>query len=181
MTLRTAVLPVQQKGKRTLADKAQARADAKAEEAAWIAQALRPGSPISSTEGNTEPTATFTWDFAKDIKGTLQKGHDIKSKKFTLLGVPDLQLMLCPKGEIEAAEGYMSLFVDAPKGWKLSYKATFGHTEKESRGSLFDGENWWGWKDFAPDNSSSTKIDFELLEAISPSEAQLAVAVLGGC
>eukprot|EP00438_Fugacium_kawagutii_P005342 Skav210316 [mRNA] locus=scaffold475:268192:270084:- [translate_table: standard] len=181
MTLRTAVLPVQQKGKRTLSDKAQARADAKAEEAAWIAHMLRPCSPISSTEGNTKPTAIFTWDFAKDIKGTFKKGHDIKSEKFTLLGVPDLQLLLYPKGEMEAAEGFMSLFVDAPKGWKLSYKATLGDTEKESRGSLFDGENWWGWQGFAPDNGSSTKIDFELLEAIPPSEAQFPVAVLGGC
>ena len=71
--------------------------------------------------------ATFVWDFAKEVEGkTFQKGVEIKSQKFSLLGVPDLQMSLYPQGTIEAKEGHMSLFLNAPAGWQINYKASLG-------------------------------------------------------
>eukprot|EP00438_Fugacium_kawagutii_P027206 Skav221309 [mRNA] locus=scaffold2901:4514:11654:+ [translate_table: standard] len=150
MTLRTAVLPVQQKGRRTLSDRAQARADAKAEEAA------------------ARKAATFTWDFAKSIKGkTFENGDSIESQKFTLLGVPDLTLTLYPAGDEDSSEGFMSLYLSAPVGWRLSYQATLGETVEVMEKQTFDdGDEYNGWCDFCPSNGSCTKLVFKLLEAI---------------
>ena len=50
--------------------------------------------------------ATFVWDFAKDVEGkTCQKGDEIKSQKFSLLGVPDLQMSLYPQGHTKSQRG----------------------------------------------------------------------------
>eukprot|EP00438_Fugacium_kawagutii_P031025 Skav201411 [mRNA] locus=scaffold83:75572:77704:+ [translate_table: standard] len=148
MSLRPALPPVRRK--QTLKERARARGDAKAEEAA---------------------ARTFIWDFANDIEGkTVKRGKNIRSEKFTLLDVPDLQLSLYPKGDTKASKGFMSLYIDAPTGWQLSYKLTLGDTVKSAEMNMFE-ESALGWHDFAPGNDSCTKISFELLEATPPQRA----------
>ena len=112
--------------------------------------------------------ATFVWDFAKDVEGkTCQKGDEIKSQKFSLLGVPDLQMSLYPQGTIEAKEGHMSLFLNAPAGWQINYKASLGDVTATLGMSTFS-KNGWGWPNFAPISNKTTKIAVELLEAVPP-------------
>ena len=115
--------------------------------------------------------ATFVWDFAKDVEGkTCQKGDEIKSQKFSLLGVPDLQMSLYPQGHTKAKEGHMSLFLYAPAGWQIKYKmykATCGD-EVKTLLHTFDDDEGWGWPNFAPISDKTTKIAVELLEAVSP-------------
>ena len=109
--------------------------------------------------------ATFVWDFAKEVEGqTFQKGDKIKSQKFSLLGVPDLQMSLYPQGHTFAQGGYMSLYLNAPEGWQIKFKATCGD---EVHLYTFDDEGW-GWLNFAPISDKTTKIAIELLEAVSP-------------
>lgn len=158
--MRTAVLPVQ-KGKRTITEKAQARADAKAEEVAAAAKFQAAQARASDAD---EP---FVWDFAKDVEGkTFQKGDEIKSQKFSLLGVPDLQMSLYPQGNTKAKEGHMSLFLYAPAGWQIKYKATCGDEVKTTDLNTLDQGR--GWHDFAPISDKTTKIAAELLEAVPP-------------
>jgi len=165
------VLPVQ-KGKRTITEKAQARADAKAEEVATAAKFQAAQARASDADGTTKKSEPFVWDFAKDVEGeTFQKGDEIRSQKFSLLGVPDLQMSLYPQGHTNATGGHMSLYLNAPEGWQIKYKATCGdevqtllHTFSEEDSE----EGWWGWRDFAPISDKTTKIAVELLEAVPP-------------
>ena len=166
-TLRTAVLPVQ-KGKRTITEKAQARADAKAEEVAAAAKFQAAQARASDADGTTKKSEPFVWDFAKDVEGkTFQKGDEIKSQKFSLLGVPDLQMSLYPQGHTKAKEGHMSLFLNATAGWQIKYKASLGDVT-ETFGMTTFSKQGWGWLNFAPISDKTTKIALELLEAVPP-------------
>ena len=168
-TLRTAVLPVQ-KGKRTITEKAQARADAKAEEVAAAAKSQAAQASASAADGTTKKSELFVWDFAKEVEGkTFKKGDSIQSQKFSLMGVPELQLSLYPHGDIKAEERNMSLYLRAPEGWQIEYKATLGEVVKTKELQTFDDAGRGrGWGDFAPTSSKTTKIAVELLEAVPP-------------
>ena len=160
--LKTAPLPVQ-KGKQTVAEKARARADAKAEQA----KAQVPASSSSAAAAAKKPPA-FTWNFAKEVEGkTFRKGDAIKSEKFTLMGVPDLHLSICPQGDSTASEGHMSVYLYAPEGWQIRYKATVQDVERLSSLHTFSSVKSpaWGFADF---KSGSTEVALELLEAIPP-------------
>ena len=165
-SLRTTVLP---KGKRTISDKAQARADAKAEEAAAAAKTQESESKPLASEVAAKKPARYVWNFAKDIEGkTFKTGENIFSGKFTLLGVPDLQLQLCPQGHWKATKGQMSLFLDAPKGWQITYNVTLGDVVRKIQLHTFESDETWGWPNFAPSNAASTELAVELLEAVPP-------------
>jgi hypothetical protein len=171
MTLRTAVLPAQ-KGKRSITGKAQARADAKAEDVAAAGKIQTAQASGSAACGTAKKSAPFVWDFAKEVEGkTFQKGEYIQSQKFSLLGVPDLQMSLYPQGQTTAKGGHMSLYLNAPEGWQVNYKASLGDVTKTLGMTTFskEGQLAWGWADFATSTSSkTTKIAVELLEAIPP-------------
>ncbi|CAJ1381806.1 unnamed protein product [Effrenium voratum] len=162
MGLKTAALPVQ-KGKQTVVEKARARADAKAEQAK-----TQPASSASAADGTAKKPPAFMWNFAVQVEGqTFKKGDEIKSEKFTLMGVPDLYLSLYPRGDANASDGNMSMFLYAPEGWQIRFKATLeGVVKTESK--TFNGGFGWGWADFAAANSGSTEVSVELLEAIPP-------------
>lgn len=165
-TLRTAMLPVQ-KGKRTITEKAQARADAKAEEVAAAAKIQAAQASASAANGTAKKSEPFLWDFAKDVEGkTFEKGCEIWSQKFSQLGVPDLQLKLYPQGDKKATEGHVSLYLYAPKGWQIKYKATCGAEVKTTELHTFSEA--WGWADFVPIADKTTKIAVELLAAVPP-------------
>ena len=101
MSLRPAALPAKRR-KRTLSANAQTRASAKVEQVA--------------------PEAFFIWNFTKEFQGkTFKTGDEIKSHKFSQLGVPDLHLSLFPKGN--GRYNRTSLCLHAPSGWQIKYKA----------------------------------------------------------
>lgn len=111
----------------------------------------------------------FTWNFAKDMeRKVFKRGNQIWSEKFTLLGVPNLQLILYPKGCRNNKKGYMSLYLYAPEGWQIKYQATYGGVVKTQDLAIYDGDTWRGFDDFAPVDDGTTKIAVELLEAIPP-------------
>ena len=170
MSLRTAVLPVQKGSKRTISDKAQARADAKAEEVVAAAEIQASQSKPLAPEVPARNPGSYVWDFAKDIEGkTYKLGEFVNSNKFTLLGVPDLLLSLYPKG-MHGAEGQWSAaFLHAPAGWQIRKRMTLGGEVYEDCGvSIHEahevGQGCW----FAPINAGSTKLAVELLEVIPP-------------
>ena len=121
----------------------------------------------ANAQGKAACRESFTWNFSEDVEGNMfRKGDQIWSEKFTLSGVPDLQLSLYPKGKRRNTKGYMSLYLDAPEGWQIKYKATLGEVVKTLLHTFDD--HGWGWADFAPISDETTKISVELLEAIPP-------------
>ena len=150
MSLRPAALPAKRR-KRTLSANAQARASAKVEHVA--------------------PGASFIWDFAKDLEGKSKNGDEIKSHKFSQLGVPDLHLSLYPREDISAS---YSLYLHAPSGWQIKYKAraiqSSGRVllEKTLEMCTFESGKGQGWSVFFSSSQTVTAVAVELVEVIAP-------------
>ncbi|CAE6914669.1 DRP4C [Symbiodinium sp. CCMP2592] len=118
-----------------------------------------------ATEKASAPAAGITkWNFAKSKEGaTLKKGECIRSPKFNLAGMEDLELVLYPMGDEEASEGQMSLYLESPPAWQIKYKATLGKAERVSDEMQTSRS---GWPNFASKDENATEIVVELMEAI---------------
>lgn len=163
-SLQPAGPPVQKLSERRMqSEKRQTTADAKTDEV--TAGKTQPSQTSSSpAQGTHEKSVPFVWNFLDSMKGlTLKKGQGVKSKKFTLSGVP-LQLTLYPEGTQDAKEGYMSLFISAPERWQFKYKATYGDVEEVITHMKLKS----GWTDFARRDEKTTVITLQVIEAIPP-------------
>ena len=119
----------------------------------------------SSAGGSGE---IFVWYFADSVGEAMQKGQSVRSQTFTQTSVPDLQVLLYPRGDSTASDGYMSLYLRAPGGWKISYKATIGQAENVFTLATWCPGEWLGWSDFAPVDSGAKAVVVGILKAIPP-------------